>query len=103
MEQVSRLITVGALASFFVAAAEGQQIAEIIDSSGDGAGNPLVTCAGIALDEAGNVYVAGWDSNNVFRIDSGGTKTEILDDTGDGAGNVMLQADRLTAGLLTYA
>lgn len=68
-------------------------IAEIMDASGDGGGNTLDTPLGVAVDGAGNVYVTGGVSDNVFRIaasttcSTGGTPctiTEIVDATGDG-------------------
>jgi DNA-binding beta-propeller fold protein YncE len=46
----------------------GGLITEIIDATGDGAGNPLDLPAAIALDVSGNVYVAGRDSDNAFRL-----------------------------------
>jgi hypothetical protein len=39
---------------------------------------------GVAADSAGNVYVAGAYSDNVFKITPGGTITPIIDSTGDG-------------------
>ena len=45
-------------------------ITEIIDAAGDGAGNTLSGPSGIAVDGAGNVYVAGASSDNAFRIES---------------------------------
>lgn len=42
-------------------AAKGQ-IAEIIDATCDGAGNPLFKAVGVAVDGADNVYVVGDDS-----------------------------------------
>ena len=62
---------------------------EIIDSTGDGAGNTLNDPFGVATDSSGNVFVAGEGSNNVFKITPGGTITEIIDSTGDGGGNTL--------------
>ncbi len=45
------------------------QITEIIDATGDGAGNPLDAPAGVAVDGSGNVYVTGYFSDNAFKID----------------------------------
>jgi hypothetical protein len=67
-------------------------ITEIIDSTGDGAGNGLVRARAIALDGSGNVYVTGVGSSNAFKITPGGTITEIIDSTGDGAGNNLSAA-----------
>ncbi len=44
---------------------------------------------GVAVDDAGNVYVAGASSDNAFRITPVGTITEIIDASGDGAGNTL--------------
>ena len=44
----------------------------------------------MALDAAGNVYVTGASSSNVFMITAAGAITEIIDNTGDGAGNTLL-------------
>jgi len=43
-------------------------ITEIIDATGDGAGNTLLTSSAVATDSSGNVFVAGNNSNNVFKI-----------------------------------
>ena len=62
-------------------------ITEIIDASGDGAGNNLGFPGGIAVDSAGNVYVAGFSSDNVFKVTPDGAITKIIDANGDGTGN----------------
>ena len=62
-------------------------ITEIIDAAGDGAGNGLSVPWGIAVDAAGNAYVAGFASSNAFKITPAGVITEIIDCTGDGTGN----------------
>ncbi len=85
---------VGALCALLILmpvsqAVEAKTIAQIIDSTGDGAGNPLSDPHGIAVDGSGNVYVAASFSNNVFQIDPNGVITEIIDSTGDGAGNML--------------
>jgi hypothetical protein len=41
------------------------------------------------VDSSGNLYVAGFLSNNVFKITPGGSITEIIDGTGDGAGKAL--------------
>jgi hypothetical protein len=64
-------------------------ITEIISSWGDGAGNTLGGPMGIAADEDGNVYVAGYYSDNAFEITPFGAITEIIDSTGDGAGCLL--------------
>ena len=51
--------------------------------------NALDSPEGIAVDGAGNVYVAGVNSENAFQIEPDGTITEIIDTTGDGAGNTL--------------
>ena len=67
-------------------------ITEIIDATGDGAGNTLNGPFGIAVDGSGNVYVTGDFSDNAFKITPGGVITEIIDGTGDGAGNTLRSA-----------
>ena len=69
----------------------GGVITEIIDGTGDGAGNGLNGSTYIAVDRAGNVYVTGQVSDNAFKITPGGVITEIIDSTGDGAGNTLDQ------------
>ena len=59
------------LALCAIASAEAQaQITEIIDATGDGAGNGLDEGWGIAVDASGNVYVTGAMSDNAFEITS---------------------------------
>ena len=67
----------------------GGAITEIIDATGDGAGNPLDGPEGIAVDGSGNVYVTGRISDKAFKITPGGLITEIIEATGDGAGNPL--------------
>ncbi len=43
-------------------------ITEIIDATGDGAGNGLDGAEDIAVDAAGNVYLSGEFSSNAFKI-----------------------------------
>jgi cysteine-rich repeat protein len=74
------------------ASTEAKTITQIIDATGDGAGNPFETDAGpagIAVDGLGNVYVTGYWSQNAFRIDPNGMITQIIDATGDGEGNTL--------------
>jgi len=75
-------------------------ITEINDSTGDGNNKIPTSPTSIAVDEAGDAYVSGFNSNNVFSIcsngrlsdnvftiSSSGVIIEIADSTGDGAGN----------------
>ena len=82
-------LVVGVTALFPAPSIVAAQITEIIDSTGDGMGNTLNYPEGIAVDGNGNVYVAGIDSDNAFKITSGGVITEIIDSTGDGTGNTL--------------
>ena len=75
-----------AMVSFAAGQASAQTITQIIDSTGDGAGNGLHSPTGIAVDAAGNVYVTGFGSRNAFKITPAGVITQIIDTTGDGAG-----------------
>jgi len=72
-----------------------QTITEIIDATGDGAGNTLNTPSGLAVDASGNVFVGGAGSDNGFKIAPGGAITEIIDATGDGAGNTLTETRRV--------
>ncbi len=72
-----------------------EPITEIIDSTGDGTGNALNSPHGVAVDGSGNVYVAGYGSDNVFKVAPGGAITEIIDSTGDGSGNVLQAASEV--------
>ncbi|UCG16714.1 MAG: SBBP repeat-containing protein, partial [Phycisphaerales bacterium] len=65
----------------------GGVITEIIDATGDGAGNALDNPYGIAVDSVGNAYVTGANTDNAFKITPTGAITEIIDATGDGAGH----------------
>lgn len=65
------------------------QITQIIDASGDKAGNVLNQPTDVAVDGLGNVYVVGQLSQNVFKIAPDGTIIEIIDTIGDGTGNTL--------------
>ena len=69
-------------ATIVLAPIANAQITEIIDSSGDGAGNTLdcgnSTACDVAVDGLGNDYVAAFNSDNVFRITPGGTISSPL-------------------------
>ncbi len=49
--------------------------------------NRLYAAHGIAVDDSGNAYVTGAQSDNAFKITPDGVITEIIDSTGDGLGN----------------
>ena len=88
--QISTLAKAAALLAAIASApysAESKTITQIIDSSGDGAGMALELPFGIAVGAAGDVYITGSLSDNVFHIDPNGTITQIIDLTGDGSGN----------------
>ncbi len=68
---LAAILAVSALASGRAAA---QTITEIIDATGDGAGNGLNGSIPIAVDAAGNVYLGGFNSNNAFKI----TPAEVI-------------------------
>ncbi|MFC3195730.1 hypothetical protein ACFODZ_15855 [Marinicella sediminis] len=74
-------------------------IMEIIDSSGDGNGN-TVDGVGLNVDDNGNVYITGVNTDNLFRISASTSCTtadceiiEILDASGDG----VIAHDRTSA------
>jgi len=60
---------------------------EIIDSTGDGAGNVLISPLDLTVNVQGDVYVSGRSSANAFQITPSGGIIEIIDFAGDGAGN----------------
>ena len=79
------LILLVSLGSVLVANAVGAFTSvEIIDSTGDGAGNGLDAPYGTTVDSSGNVYVPGSVSDNAFKITPDGIITEIIDSAGDG-------------------
>ncbi len=81
------LVLSGLLA--LAAPVSAQTITQIIDSTGDGHGHPLLGARGLVVDRAGTVYVAGHGSHNVFRIAPDGMITQIMDASGDGQGNTL--------------
>ncbi len=54
-------------------------ITMILDAAGDGNGNTLMDPGGLAVDQAGNLFVVGKHSDNVFRVSADGQISEILD------------------------
>ena len=48
------------------------------------------------MDAAGNVYVAGFFTDNAFKITPNGAITQIIDDTGAGPGKVLDGAIAIT-------
>jgi len=66
----------------FPTAGVARTVTEIISAG-------LVGPHGIAVDESGNAYVAGFSSDNAFKITPDGVITEIIDRTGDGLGNTL--------------
>ena len=67
----------------------GPGITQILTAAGDGthAFAADTDASGFATDAAGNVYVSGGISKNVFKITLDGTITQILDASGDGQGH----------------
>ena len=57
--------------------------AEIIDATGDGAGNAVTEPYDVAVDSAGNVYVTEPNNDIVFKIAATGGVTVALDATGE--------------------
>jgi DNA-binding beta-propeller fold protein YncE len=72
-------------------------ITEIVDSTGDGMGNPLTDPAGLATTTGNVVYVSGRGSGNVFRIPPDDPALEVIDSTGDGMGNPLTDPAGLAA------
>jgi len=65
-------------------------IREIIDAFGDHGGiTTLVATSGVAVDASGNVFVAGYLSDNMWKITPAGVITLIIDSGGDLAGNTL--------------
>ncbi|MBW2291749.1 MAG: NHL repeat-containing protein [Deltaproteobacteria bacterium] len=85
----NNVYVVGGVSNNAFSITPGGTITQIIDATGDGAGNSLTRPDGVAVAPNGNVYVVGSTSDNVFEITPGGVITQIIDATGDGAGNAL--------------
>jgi streptogramin lyase len=88
---------------FEILAAGG--IDQVIDSTGDGTGivtgcdeflagcewegNAFLSPNGLIVGPAGNLYVSGRITDNVFQVTPGGVITQIMDASGDGLGNTL--------------
>jgi hypothetical protein len=67
-------------------------VSTVIDASGDGLGNVFDDDVVFpVVDAAGNVYVSGRFSDNVFAIAPDGTIDLLLDASGDGLGNPLVE------------
>ena len=77
------------LLALLAPASDARTITELIDATGDGAGNPLNVPYDVAVDRAGSVYLTGFSSDNAFKITPAGMITEIIDAAGDGSGNLL--------------
>ena len=73
---LNRLVGPLAAAVFLAPSIAAAQISEIIDTTGDGAGNSLFTPRFVAADSSGSVYVTGALSDNAFEIDPSGVIIE---------------------------
>ena len=78
---LAAFIAVSALGS---GRATAQSITQIIGPNGDGT-NPLDMPWDVLPDPAGNVYVSGRRSHNIFKIEQDGTITQIMDEADVGA------------------
>ncbi len=66
---VAAFAVIPIVSTFCTSSATAQYtITEIIDATGDGAGNVLNEAHRIAADAAGNAYVTGISSDNAFKI-----------------------------------
>lgn len=78
------------LGLFLCASTPAQTIDRIIDASGDGVHALVMPLYySLATDPIGNIYVAGYFSDNVFKITPWGTITQLIDASGDGLGNPL--------------
>jgi len=67
-----------------------QGITEVLaEGDVDVGGHVFLQPRDVVVDGAGNAYVSGQGSDNVFRIAPDGTLTQVLDASGDGQGNTM--------------
>lgn len=73
-------------------AAVDYEITMIVDETGAGGINTLDAPSNIAVDPAGNLFVAGYLSGNVLRITPDGHITEIIDASGNGQGATLTGA-----------
>ena len=65
-------LTLAAILAVLVLGADRAVAQPLITEIFDGAGSILDTATGVAVDAAGNVYVAGWFTDNAFKITPAG-------------------------------
>ncbi len=82
----SRVASLAIVCAFHAGPAAGQTITQIIDATGDGAGNSLSAPDSIAVANDGTVYLAsGFDiagpdfPNRIFKIETDGVVTQFFD------------------------
>lgn len=73
-----RVYVAGTVSSNLFEIARDGTITQVMDASGDGAGNPLTETTSVFVDDAGTLFVTGYSSANAFRVERPAPLTPLI-------------------------